>query len=191
MNPVEPQRPDLARELITRATQAADRRIKRIRNQLDAVQLGQDRRADHADTKVLRRILAEFDWPTRSLVGVEASQAAWSLALHADNDPELQRAATTLLKRAVHDGNAPIKLWAHLHDRTLVNSGLQQEYGTQHLLNATGLELYPVCAPKSLDLRRIAVGLPPIATGRERVRSRLATDFTVGPLETVALMDVA
>ncbi|MGC4950099.1 DUF6624 domain-containing protein [Streptomyces sp. DT224] len=193
MNAIEPQRPDLARELIVRAAQSTARRARRIRNQLDAdaVQLGQDRHADHADAKVLRRVLAEFDWPDRCLVGVEASTAAWNLALHADDDPDLQRAATTLLKRAVQDRGASVTHWAHLHDRTLANSGRLQDYGTQHLLTSAGVDLCPVREPDSLDQRRASVGLPPVAVALEAVRRRIASVRLAGGFATVPLAQVA
>ncbi|WP_455357441.1 DUF6624 domain-containing protein [Streptomyces sp. SYSU K217416] len=191
MTAAEPLRPDLARELIDRATKAAARRAKRLRNQLDAVQLGQDRHADHADAKVLRRVLAEHDWPGHRLVGAEAARAAWSLALHADDDADFQRAATTLLERAVQDGDARVQHWVHLYDRTLVNSGRPQEFGTQQVLTATGVELCPVRAPDSLDQRRASIGLSPIATALETVRRRFAQDHQPGDSSTVVLAEVA
>ncbi|MEV5605542.1 DUF6624 domain-containing protein [Streptomyces sp. NPDC052299] len=191
MNAIEPQRPDLARELIARASQAAGRRTRRIRNRLNGVEVSHDRHADHVDAKVLRRILAEHDWPGHRLVGLDAARAAWSLALHADEDPDLQRAATTLLKRAVQEGDAPVPHWAHLQDRTLANSGLSQEFGTQQVLNAAGVELCPVRDPDSLDERRSSVGLPPIADALERVRRRLASAYLVDDVATVVLAEVA
>ncbi|WP_371665859.1 hypothetical protein OG306_30075 [Streptomyces sp. NBC_01241] len=191
MTAAETLRPDLARELIARAAQSAARRAKRVRNQLDAVQLGQDRHADHADTKVLRRVLAEHDWPGHRLVGPDAARAAWSLALHADGDADFQRAATTLLERAVQNGDAPVQHWAHLYDRTLVNSGRLQEFGTQQLLTPTGVELCPVRAPDSLDQRRGSVGLSPLAGALETVRRRLAQDHQAGDPSTIVLAEVA
>ncbi|WP_327669440.1 MULTISPECIES: DUF6624 domain-containing protein [unclassified Streptomyces] len=191
MTAADPLRPDLARELIARSTQSAERRAKRLRNQLDAVQLGQGRHADHADTKVLRRVLAEHDWPGHRLVGAEAARAAWSLALHADDDADFQRAATTLLERAVQDGDARVQHWAHLYDRTLVNSGRPQEFGTQQVLTARAVELCSVRAPGSLDQRRASVGLPPIAAALETVRRRLAQDHQTGDSSTVVLAEVA
>ncbi|MFF2506330.1 DUF6624 domain-containing protein [Streptomyces sp. NPDC058067] len=191
MTTAEPLRPALARELLARATQSAARQAKRVRNQLDAVQLGQDRHADHVDTKVLRRILAEHDWPGYRLVGPEAARAAWSIALHADDEPDFQRAATTLLQRAVQDNDARIQHWAHLHDRALVNSGRPQEFGTQLVLNATGVELCPLRAPESLDQRRAAVGLPPFAVARETVRRRYAPTRYASDSATVVLAGAA
>ncbi|MFH9569054.1 DUF6624 domain-containing protein [Streptomyces sp. NPDC017454] len=172
----EPQRPDLARELIARATESAAHRAKRVRDQLDAVQLGQGRHTDHANTNVLRRILAEHDWPGHRLVGPEAARAAWSIALHSDDDPAFQRAATTLLGRAVQAGDAPVEHWAHLHDRALITSRRNQEYGTQLLLRANIIELCPLRAPESVDKRKATVGLPPIAVALEAVRRRYTPD---------------
>ncbi|MER7728615.1 DUF6624 domain-containing protein [Streptomyces sp. NPDC096323] len=186
-----PLRPDLARELVDRATKAAERRARRVRNQLDAVAIGQNRHADHADTKVLRRVLAEHDWPGYRLVGPEAARAAWSLALHADNDAGLQRAATTLLERAAQHGDARFQHWAHLYDRTLVNSGHPQEFGTQQVLTATGALLCPVRASDSLDQRRASVGLSPIGAALKTVRRRLAQDHQAGDSSTVVLAEVA
>ncbi|MGZ2358526.1 hypothetical protein LRE75_17780 [Streptomyces sp. 372A] len=191
MTAAEPLRPDLARELIDRATKAAARRAKRVRNQLDSVQLGQDRHADHADTKVLRRVLAEHDWPGHRLVGAEAARAAWSLALHSDDEADFQRAATTLLERSVQDGDARIQHWAHLYDRTLLNSGRPQEFGTQLFLSATGVELCPVRVPDSLDQRRASVGLSPIAAALETVRRRISQASQADDSPTVVLAEVA
>ncbi|MFE9974022.1 hypothetical protein ACFYRD_25510 [Streptomyces hirsutus] len=122
MTTAAPQRPDLARELIARAQASAAHRARRLRNQLDAVQLGQGRHADHANTKVLRRILGEHEWPGHRLLGPAAACTAWSIALHSDDEPDFQRAAAILLERAVKAGDALIQHWAHLHDRALINN---------------------------------------------------------------------
>ncbi|MEU3201951.1 DUF6624 domain-containing protein, partial [Streptomyces sp. NPDC006996] len=52
----------------------------------------------------------------------------------------------------------------------------QQEYGTQLLLRADGIELCPLRAPESVDERRADVGLPPIAVALESVRRRYTSD---------------
>lgn len=184
----EPQQPDIARELIARAAESAAHRAKRVRDQLDAVQLGQGRHTEHANTAVLRRILAEHDWPGHCLVGPDAARAAWSIALHSNDDPAFQRAATTLLGRAVQAGDALVQHWAHLHDRALVTSGRDQEYGTQLLLRADGIELCPLRAPESIDKRRATVGLPPIAVAVKAVRSRYTSE---GPADEAATLILA
>ncbi|QQC92778.1 DUF6624 domain-containing protein [Streptomyces alfalfae] len=191
MTTAAPQRPDLARELLARAAQSAAHRAKRVRNQLDAVHVGQGRHAEHANVKVLRRILAEHDWPGHRLVGPDAARAAWSIALHSDDDLIFQRAAITLLGRAVEAGDALVKHWAHLHDRVLVTSGCDQEYGTQFLLRSDGIELCPLHDPASVDARRITVGLPPIAAALEVVRRRYTPERSDNGTSTVALAEAA
>ncbi|MFK0159703.1 DUF6624 domain-containing protein [Streptomyces sp. NPDC090493] len=191
MTTAEPQRPDLARELITRATESAAHRARRVRDHLDAVQLGQGRHTDHANTKVLRRILADHDWPGHRLVGPDAARAAWSIALHSDDEPDFQRAATTLLGRAVQAGDALVQHWAHLYDRALITSGRDQEYGTQLVLRADGIELCPLRAPESVDTRRAAVGLPPIAIALKAVHRRYTPDGSADETPTVVLAGAA
>ncbi|MFD8352629.1 DUF6624 domain-containing protein [Streptomyces coelicoflavus] len=187
----EPQRPDLARELIARAAESAAHRAKRVRDQLDAVQLGQGRHTYHANTNVLRRILAEHDWPGHRLVGPEAARAAWSIALHSDDDPAFQRAAATLLGWAVQAGDAPVQQWAHLHDRALITSRRNQEYGTQLLLRADRIELCSLRAPESVDKRRATVGLPPIAVALETVRRRYMPNGSADEVPSVVLAEAA
>lgn len=187
----EPLRPDLARELIARAERSAMQRARRVRNELDAVHLGQSRHTDHANTKVLRRILAEHDWPGHRLVGPDAARAAWSIALHSDDEPDFQVAAAILLKRAVQDNDAPICLWAHLHDRALVNSGQPQEFGTQLVLGADGIALCPLRAPESVDARRATVGLGPVAVAVQAVRLRYTPDGSACEAPTLVLVGAA
>ncbi|MFF7095768.1 DUF6624 domain-containing protein [Streptomyces rubradiris] len=169
-----PQRPDLARELIARAEQASAQWSRRIRNELDDLRLGHVRHADHVNTKVLRRILAEYGWPGHRLVGRDGCHAAWQLALHAD-DANVQRSAALLLDRAVQTEDAPAWQWAHLHDRVLIHTGKPQEYGTQYTLTPQGVERYPVREPTGLDSRRARVGLPAASVAAATLRQRLAS----------------
>ncbi|MEU9734104.1 DUF6624 domain-containing protein [Streptomyces sp. NPDC048002] len=187
----EPQRPDLARELIARAAQSAVHRAKRVRNQLDAVHMGQGRHAEHANTKFLGRILAEHDWPGHRLVGPDAARAAWSIALHSDDTPAFQRAATILLGRAVQASDALVQHWAHLHDRALITSGRDQEYGTQLLLRPDGIELCRLRAPESVDTRRATVHLPSIAAALEAVRRRYPFEGSADEAPTPILAGAA
>ncbi|MGW1234687.1 DUF6624 domain-containing protein [Streptomyces californicus] len=190
MTAAEALRPDLARELVDRATKAATRRAGRVRNHLDGVRLGQGRHSDHADANWLRRILAEYGWPGHRLVGPDAARAAWSIALHSDQ-PDFQRAAAILLERAAKAGDARIDHWAHLHDRALVTNGRLQEYGTQLLLNHDGITPCQLRAPESVDERRATVGLPPITVALEAVRRRYAPDLLADDVPTVVLAKAA
>ncbi|MEU4176361.1 DUF6624 domain-containing protein [Streptomyces sp. NPDC026589] len=191
MTAAEALRPDIARELIDRATKAATRRAGRVRDHLDGVRLGQGRHSDHADANWLRRILAEYGWPGNRLVGPDAARAAWSIALHSDDQPDFQRTATILLERAAKAGDARMDHWAHLHDRALITNGRAQEYGTQLLLNHDGVTLCPLRAPESVDERRATVGLPPITVALEAVCRRYAPDLLADDAPTVVLAEAA
>ncbi|MEV5362525.1 DUF6624 domain-containing protein [Streptomyces cellulosae] len=189
MTTEKPQRPDIARELIARATESAAHRATRVRNQLDGVQLGRGRHTDYANAKFLHRVLGEYEWPGHRLVGPAAARAAWSIALHSDHDLVFQRAATILLGRAVEVGDALVHHWAHLHDRTLINTGQDQEYGTQLLLRCDRIELCPLRALGSVDKRR--AGLPPIAVALETVRSRYMPNGSTDEVPSVVLAEAA
>ncbi|CAM5580316.1 DUF6624 domain-containing protein [Streptomyces pseudogriseolus] len=181
MTASQPLRPDLARELIALADQSAPHWSRRACNQLDAVHLGQGRHADHANAKRLGRILAEENWPGHRLVGADAARAAWQIALHADDQPDFQRTAARLLYRAAQQGDAPLKHWAHLYDRSLINSGQPQEFGTQYHLDRDGLRACPIRDPASLPARRESVGLSSADTALSTLLERLATPGARSP----------
>ncbi|MGW2695668.1 DUF6624 domain-containing protein [Streptomyces sp. NPDC001296] len=152
MTDTAPLNPFLARELLARADQAAERWARRVRDQLDDVHLGQYR-----------------------LVGPEAARAAWRLALHADDHPDFQLAAAHLLRRAVDAGDAPMDQWVRLHDRALLNTGSPQEFGTQYRLWPQGPQACAVRDPDGLDARRAKAGLPSATVALTELRERLAT----------------
>lgn len=168
----EPQRPDIARDLLDRAEKAREYRGRLARGQLSDAEIDMGRHNDHANAQVLRRVITDHGWPGRSLVGEEAAKAAWQIALRADHVPDLQRLVLRLMDTAVKHGEATIQQWAHLHDRCSINSGTAQTYGTQHRLGPDGVEILPVRDPEHLDARRASVGLPPFATARETLRRR-------------------
>lgn len=169
-----PLLPHVQRELIARATAAGPRWQSLARMQLSEQEIGMGRHADHANAGVLRRIIGEYGWPDEPMVGEDGATAAWQIALHADTDAFMQRAAARAMHAATQRGTASIQQWAHLHDRCLRNADLPQHFGTQYLRGADGLELEPVRDPDTLDTRRAEVGLPPVADALRDLRLRLA-----------------
>ena len=168
-----PSRPDIARDLLAHAESArAAWRIPAIqRPATPADELATMRTAERDSAQALRDIVAEIRWPGRSLVGDEACQAAFMIALHADHDTAFQNALLRLLHEAARNGEATAAQWAHLHDRCLVHSARQQLYGTQHWFSPDGrLEPHPIADPGNLEARRAKVGLPPFAEAAERLR---------------------
>lgn len=120
---------------------------------------------DAIDKKLLQQlaaIIAQHGWPTISLVGKEASQAAFLIIQHADLTE--QKKYFPLLKEAADKNEARKSEVAMLEDRILMREGKKQIYGSQLRTNdATGkLELYPIEDEANVDKRRASVGLMPM-----------------------------
>jgi len=124
---------------------------------------------DNRLLKRLEEIIAQYGWPGRSLVGAEASLAAFLIIQHADY--EYQKKYFPLIKEAMKKGEIRPQEVALLEDRILMREGKKQIYGSQLTRNdRTGkYELWPVEDEENLDKRRASVGLEPIAAYLERI----------------------
>lgn len=76
-------------------------------------------KVDIANTARLKQIIAEYGWPTASMVGKKASYSAWLLAQHADLDLDFQKSC--LQKMRTCHKREPDKLFKecieHLEER--------------------------------------------------------------------------
>ncbi|WP_346097768.1 DUF6624 domain-containing protein [Streptomyces olivaceiscleroticus] len=116
--------------------------------------------ARHGDR--LGEIMDEYGWPTAARVGEEAARAAWLIAQHADRQLDIQRRALRLLAEAVAAGAAGPRELAFLRDRTLVNQGDKQVYGTQIAGIEDGAPMpWPCEESERVDELRAAVGIEP------------------------------
>lgn len=122
---------------------------------------------DAPHTERMRAIIATHGWPRRSRVGPLAALVAWLLVQHADHDRTFQQACLSLLVDAVAAGEAEPGHLAYLTDRVRVGAGLPQVYGTQM---RNGAEPWPIEDAASVDERRAAVGLEPLADYVARFR---------------------
>jgi hypothetical protein len=118
---------------------------------------------DTANTAWLRRVTARCGWPGRSLVGVEAANAAFLLVQHADRDTAFQARILPLLERAYAAGDADGQQVALLADRLAVARGERQLYGTQATLAGGRMVISPIADSAGVDARRARMGLPPLA----------------------------
>lgn len=118
-------------------------------------------RKKHAEA--LKDIIAEHGWPTISLVGEKASQAAWLLAQHADHDVPFQKKCLQLITQAVDRKEVRLSNFAYLTDRVRVNTGKLQVFGTQLRLNkeTRRFEPKPIEDPDTVDERRKTYDLQP------------------------------
>ncbi|MFH8656966.1 DUF6624 domain-containing protein [Streptomyces afghaniensis] len=150
----------LAEELTTMA--AADHQSAVHANSDDPAEQLAWRRltARHGDR--LSEIMDEYGWPTADLVGEEAARAAWLIAQHADRQLDVQRRALHLMQQAVSAGSAGPRELAFLRDRTLVNEGRKQIYGTQIAGVKDGSPIpWPCEEPERMNELRAEVGIEP------------------------------
>jgi len=109
---------------------------------------------DLAHTQKMKEIVKEYGWPTISIVGKEASHAAWLLVQHARDiifkEKCLELIRFALVKRDVRKGD-----YAYLYDRICVGKGKSQLYGTQFI----GDKVSPIEDIEHLDERRKEFGL--------------------------------
>ncbi|MER5496517.1 MULTISPECIES: DUF6624 domain-containing protein [unclassified Streptomyces] len=116
--------------------------------------------ARHGDR--LGEIMDEYGWPTAETVGEEAASAAWLIAQHADRQLDIQRRALHLMQQAVSAGAAGPRELAFLRDRTLVNEGRKQIFGTQIAGVRDGAPVpWPCEEPERMDELRAEVGIEP------------------------------
>jgi len=103
----------------------------------------------------IHKLIEEYGYPTQKLIGKGGMRDFWLLVQHQDFDIELQKAC---LKNCDFEPREK----AYLTDRTLVNTGEKQLYGTQFYRDKKGvLAPRPIKDKKNLDKRRKEVGLKP------------------------------
>lgn len=119
---------------------------------------------DEVRRQRLAEIIAAKGWPTISMVGFEAANAAWLVAQHTPPE-QLARARSWLAlmqDAAARHEISPANLATSI-DRVLVYENKAQRYGTQFRSGPGGrTEPYPIDDITDLDQRRAAVGLPPL-----------------------------
>ncbi|HEY0754092.1 MAG TPA: DUF6624 domain-containing protein [Ktedonobacteraceae bacterium] len=121
----------------------------------------------------MRAILETYGWPGRSLVGDDGCRAAGFVVQHAILDADLQRRGVELLSAAVAQQEAEPFMLALLTDRVLMQEGHAQIYGTQYVGDAHGgVEPWPIANPETVDQRRLAFGLPPLAENTLRLNAQ-------------------
>jgi hypothetical protein len=123
-----------------------------------------DKKIDKHNTKILKKIVKKYGWPTINLVGKKASFNSWLLTQHADHDLRFQKKALQLIKRSFEENpkNIDKKNIAFLTDRILVHEKKNQLFGTQFHVNKNGrLSPRPIKDNKNLDRRRGKYDLPP------------------------------
>ncbi len=132
-----------------------------------------DQRVDRRNTAWLKKIIKEYGWPDRKLVGKQGSSAAWLLAQHADHDLVFQKDCLVLMLKSFKAGLVEAQHVALLTDRVKVRHGQRQVYGTQFYRRKNG-RLYPrpIKDKKGLAERRKKMGLGSFEEYQKRMLAR-------------------
>ena len=117
---------------------------------------------DAARTLRLKAIVAGAGWPTARLVGPDGVEAAWLLLQHSE-DSTWQKTMLPIVEQAAAAGDLRRADVALLTDRVLVRSGQPQRYGSSFSVVDGRLVADPIQDEETVDSRRAAVGLPPMA----------------------------
>jgi hypothetical protein len=127
------------------------------------------------DAEASDRLWALLDdleaWPGIQLVGDDGAHAAWLIVQLADTG--LQERALEHLEVAVDCGDAPAAHYACLLDRVRMAAGRPQVYGSQIVEGDDGeMRPWPIEHPESVDERRSAAGLDPLAVHTATISSQ-------------------
>lgn len=127
------------------------------------------RAIDRVHSDRLKEIVDHIGWPSREMVGLKATQAAYMVIQHAGHDNEFQNRCLTMMIDMVERGELPASYVALLTDRIRVFQNLPQVFGTQMAMAADehGMMVptptVPIEDPDHLDNRRQLMGMPPHA----------------------------
>lgn len=124
-------------------------------------------RADARNTQWLKSIVSESGWPTISQVGKDASQKAWLLVQHADQDPVFQLKILRLLEPLVAQGEVRPVDYAYLYDRVMLKLRGKQRYATQMWCMDGKMEARPLEDPERVAELRAEMTLEPFAEYRK------------------------
>jgi hypothetical protein len=118
---------------------------------------------DKRNIKRLEEIINRYGWPTKSMVGKEASEWAFFIVQHADRG--YMKRYFPLLKAGALRNEARRDHAAMMEDRILMGEGKKQIYGTGLKTDdvTKELKLWPIENEEEVDARRASVGLPPMA----------------------------
>lgn len=114
-----------------------------------------------------KEIVEEWGWITLSEFDPMANDQAWLIVQHADRDVEFQVEILKRLETLRDQGEIDPAHYAYLYDRVAVNQEREQRYGTQGHCVDGRWEPRKMVEPDSVDERRAAVGLEPMAEYRK------------------------
>lgn len=148
--------------------------------------LGKIPENDSSNMKRVKEIISEYGYPGKSLVGEPTNEAAFYVVQHSNQiDTYLP-----VIERAAKKKELPFTLYALMLDRSLMQKGKEQVYGTQArgfdaVDSATGKKqwrtiIWPIRDAKSVNRRRKQAGFDQTV---EENAKRLGVEYKVYTLE--------
>lgn len=120
------------------------------------------RETDSLNLLFIKKVIAQQGFPGISQVGTPASDAAFLLVQHADNDIAFQKTVLKQMEKLLVTGGVTPSNYAYLYDRIMVKEQGKQYYGTQFRNMSKG-ELFPIDDKENVDVRRKKLGLSTLA----------------------------
>jgi hypothetical protein len=110
----------------------------------------------------LEKIFNKYGWTNKQLVGLDGSNRAFIIILHAPLS--YQKKYFEVIKRAVDNEDIKKSSLAYLTDKILTKEGKKQLYGTQlkYSYQTKSYEFKPIEDEKNINLRRSQLDLGPI-----------------------------
>ncbi|UCE68563.1 MAG: DoxX family protein [Flavobacteriaceae bacterium] len=150
-----------------------DRYLNPLKQSLDSIQV-QDQKyrsdtspdnrnkqwqIDRQNIVFIDSVIAQYGYPGKSLVGEPTNFSAWYVIQHSDRIEEF----LPRIKIAAETGELPFRLYAMMLDRSLMNRGMPQRYGTQAMTYFWGTPqefslIWPVEDPVNVNTRREEAG---------------------------------
>ena len=125
--------------------------------------LNQDmRKLDRSHTVLLKGLIANGGWPSRSAVTERGQADAWLIVQHSDQDPVFQYDTRTVLKPLVSQ-EITASNYAYLYDRVNLKLAGHQRYASQLECKDGRLQPQPLEDPAKVDDYRHEAGLPSLA----------------------------
>lgn len=124
----------------------------------------QMRQADSVNLPQIERIITQYGYPGKKLVGERQNETAWLVIQHAPLP--VQEKYLTMMQEAAANGQLSKASVALTIDRIRVRKGQKQLYGSQVHNDASGKPagFEPIEDEVNVDKRRAEVGLPPLET---------------------------
>lgn len=130
---------------------------------------------DSINSTIVSNLIDSYGWLSISQTSEKANSALFLVIQH--SNVKTREKYLPILKEAVEQGKAEPKDYAYLLDRTLLDKGKFQVYGSQLTGSKKGeYILYPIQDESNVNMRRKKIGLEPLG---EHVKDLIAKPYVL------------